>query len=62
MDALFQQAEALEDAEAVLLVDDREAQLVELDVFFEQRVRADGHLRQALGHQLFELRLFAAGG
>ena len=35
--------------------------LLELDVLFEQRVRADGHVHQALRHQLLELRLLAAG-
>ncbi len=57
MDALLHQAEPLHDAEAMLLVDDGEAELLELHVLFEQRVRADGHVRQAFGDQLLELRL-----
>ena len=48
-------------AETMLLVDDGEAELLELDVFLEQRVRADHDVRQALRDQLLELRLFAAG-
>ncbi len=48
-------------AEAMLLVDDRQAQLLELDVLFEQRVRADDDVHQARGHQLLELRFLAAG-
>ena len=58
MHALLHQVEALQHAEAVLLIDDGEAQLVELHVLFEQRVRADHHLRQALGDQFLELRPF----
>ena len=33
----------------MLLVDDGQAQLLELDVLLEQRVRADDDVRQALG-------------
>ena len=61
MHGLLHQPEALQDAEAVLLVDDGEAQLLELDVLFEQRVRADRHVRQAFGDQFLELGLLAAG-
>ena len=42
------QAETLHHAEAMLLVDDREAELLELDILFEQRVRADHHMRPVL--------------
>ena len=38
---LLHQAEALEDAEAVLLVDDDEAEVVELDLLLDERVGAD---------------------
>ena len=39
--ALAAQREALRDAEAMLLVDDREPELRQLHAFLEQRVRAD---------------------
>ena len=44
----------------MLLVDDRQAQPLELHVLLEQRVRADHHLRQPFRHQLLELRFLAA--
>ena len=61
MHALLHQSEPLQHAEAMLLVDDREPQLLELHVLLEQRVRADHHVRQPFRHQLLELRLLAAG-
>ena len=61
MHGLLHQSEALQDAEAVLLVDDGEAEILELHVLFEQRVRADRHVRQAFGDQFLELDLLAAG-
>ncbi len=61
MHALLHQAEALEDAEAVLLVDDGEAEPLELDVLFEQRVGAHHDVGESFGDQFFELRFFAAG-
>ena len=42
-DALLHQLESLHHAEAMLLVDDDEAEFGELDVFLDQRMRADGH-------------------
>ena len=36
---------SLLDAEAVLLVDDRDRELAEVDAFLDQRVRADDDLR-----------------
>ena len=59
-DALARKAEALEDAETVLLVDDGEAEALELDVLFEDRVGADHDVHEALGDQLLELLLLAA--
>ena len=41
---LAHQLEALLDAEAVLLVDDDEAEVVEVDFFFDQGVGADGEI------------------
>ena len=55
--SLFEQLQTLHHAEAMLLVDDRQAQLAELDVRLEQRVRADRDVRQAFGDQLLQLRL-----
>ena len=46
------QAFALQDAEAVLFVDDDEAEFGERDVVFDQRVGADGELRLAGGDAL----------
>ena len=60
--AFFHQRLALLHAEAVLLIDDRQTQLLEFDIGFEQRVRADHDLGQPGGDQLLELRLFARGG
>ena len=54
---LFAQRQALADAEAVLLVDDHQAQIVETAGFLKQRVRADhelgGPADQACAAQLF---------
>ena len=44
---LLHQLESLQHAEAVLLVDHDEAQPVELDFLFDERVRADDQLRLA---------------
>ena len=44
---LLHQFEALQDAEAVLLIDDDEAEAIELDFFFDERVGADDELRFA---------------
>ncbi len=44
----FHQAEALEDAEAVLLIDDDEAEIGELDFLLDESVRADDEVRLAL--------------
>ena len=44
---LLHQLEALQNAEAVLLVDDDEAEPIELDFFFDQGVGADDQLRLA---------------
>ncbi len=43
--ALGAQGVALFDAEAVLLVDDDQAEVVELDLVLDQRVRADDDAR-----------------
>ena len=59
--ALFEQLLPLLHAEAMLLIDDRQAQLGEFDVGLEQRVRADDHLRQSRRRQFLQLRLFARG-
>ncbi len=45
--ALLAQQQALMHAEAMLLVDDHQAEALELDAFLEQRVRADRDLRGA---------------
>ena len=58
MHALLHQLEPLHHTEAVLLVDDHQAQLLELDILLEQRVRADHHLHQPFRDQLLDLRLF----
>ena len=58
-DALLHQAEPLQHAEAMLLVDDGEAQVLELHVLLDQRVRADGDVDQPFGHQLLELHFLA---
>ena len=47
--SLLHQRLALFDAEAMLLVDDGEAEALELDIGFEQRVRAHDDVRQAGG-------------
>ena len=44
---------------AVLLVHNRQAQLVEFDILLQQSVRADGHVNQPFGQQLFQLRFLA---
>ena len=44
---LLHQPESLQHAEAVLLVDDNEAEAIEFDFFFDQRVGADDELRLA---------------
>ena len=49
MHALGAQRRALHDAETVLLVDDRQAQLTELDRFLDQRVRADDEVQRTAG-------------
>src|SRR5450759_3038271 len=59
--ALLHQAEALQDAEAMLLVDDGKAQILELDVLLDPRVRADGDVDQVFGAQFLELHFFTAG-
>ncbi len=56
---LRDQAQPLHHAEAVLLVDDGEAEVLPFDVLFDQRVRADTDMGQAFGHQFLELRFFA---
>ncbi len=61
MHAFLHESEPLEDAEAMLLVDDREPEPLELHVFFEQRVRAHHHVREPFRRQFLELRFFAAG-
>ena len=43
-DALVAQRHALVHAEAMLLVDDDERELIKLDAFLEQRMRADDKL------------------
>src|SRR5262249_35375936 len=53
-DALLDQAKALEDAESMLLIDDGEAQLLELDVLFEQGMGTYDDGREALGDELLE--------
>src|SRR5471030_1810246 len=60
-DALLHHAQALKDAEAVLLIDDGEAEFLEFDVIFEQRVSADGYLDQTLCQQFLELGFLAGG-
>src|SRR3954452_3116979 len=50
-DALLDEAEALEDAKAVLLVNDGEAELVKADVLFEDGMGADHDVDEALGDQ-----------
>ena len=53
-DAPFRaQPRALLDAEAMLLVDDRQAQPIEIDAFGQQRVRSDRERRFAAG-ELFD--------
>ena len=52
MASLFHQFLALLHAEAMLLIDNGQPQLLELDVGFEQRVRPHHDLGQAGGHQL----------
>ncbi len=47
--AFLHQLEALHHAEAVLFVHDDQAQIVELDLLLDQRVRADHQVRAALG-------------
>ena len=59
--ALLRQSQPLQHTETMLLVDDREAQFLELHVFFEQGVRADGDVHQAFREQLLKLRLLAVG-
>ncbi len=54
------QHEALHHAEAMLLIDNGQPQPMELDVLFEQRMRAHRNLNQTLGNQLLELDLLAA--
>ncbi len=61
MRALLEQLQALHDAEAMLLIDDGQPQLLQLHVLFEQRVRANAYVRQTLGQQLLELLLLARG-
>jgi hypothetical protein len=58
--AFVQKGEALDDAEAVLLVHDDEAELVELDVFLEEGVGADDDVGEAGGELRFD-ELFAFG-
>ena len=53
---LAAQRQPLRDAEAVLLVDDREPQPRQLDVLLEQRVGADRELRLAAGDRRAALR------
>ena len=62
MHAFLHQPQPLQHAEAVLLVDDRQAQPLELHVLFEQRVRPHHHLHQPLRHQLLQLRFLARAG
>jgi hypothetical protein len=58
MQPLRAQRRALQHAEAMLLVDDRESELAERDVFLDERVRADRHVHRStreLGEQLAAL-------
>ena len=61
MHALPQQLEPLHHAEAMLLVHNRQAQLLELHVFFKQRVRPDRYMRQPRRDQLLKLPFLPAG-
>ena len=47
--------ETLHYAEAMLLVDDHQAQLLELDVFLEQRMGPDHHVDQPFRDQFLQL-------
>ena len=58
---LAAQREALRDAEAMLLVDDREAELRDLHAFLEQRVGADRELRLAARERRHRLLRSFAG-
>ncbi len=49
MQPLGAQRRALQHAEAVLLVDDRQPELAERDVLLDQRVRADHQVQRAAG-------------
>ena len=51
---LLPQLQPLVHPEAMLLVDDREREPMELDALLEERVRADGDLRIARGQRLRE--------
>ena len=57
----FHQLLPLLHAEAMLLVDDRQAQPLEFDIRFQQRVRADHHMHQPCRDQLLQLHLIACG-
>ncbi len=56
---LLHQAKALHHAEAMLLVDDDQAELVELDCLLNERMRADHQLRVALRDVMTRLLLAA---
>ena len=60
--ALGRQPLPLHDAEAMLFVDDREAQLLPFDILFDQSVRADADLHQTGRQKLLQLRFFPRGG
>ena len=54
--AALRERGALLDAEAVLLVDDRDGEVAEADLLLDQRVRADDDLHVARGDQLADVR------
>ena len=59
--ALVAQGQPLVHAEAVLFVDDRQGEVVELDPFLHQCMGADHHLRRAGGHRFARLGARLAG-
>ena len=58
--ALGGERQALVHAEAVLLVDDGQRQVVEVDAFLEQRMRADDDVDRAAGEAVEDLVALAA--
>ena len=61
-DALFEHLQPLHHAEAMLFVNDGEAQLLEFNVLLYEGMGADHDLGVAAGNQLLDLLLFASGG